>query len=189
MSHTPSGTRTTAPHVVIFAGGTASRNLTITLIRRGIKVTRLVPAWDSGGSSKLIRETLHILSVGDIRQALMTMAYAEGHAGDVVRIFNTRLSETGSRAELKRELAFYAEGSHPVLKMMQRDIAEAILRYLEVFMAAAGDDFDWRRGSIGNFILSGAFSPRTATSMPRSWPSSRCAASEAMSGRYRRKTT
>jgi uncharacterized cofD-like protein len=152
MSLIPPGT----PDVVILAGGTASRNLTITLVRRGVRVTRLVPAWDSGGSSKLLRETLHILSVGDIRQALMTMAYAEGHAGDVVRIFNARLSETGSHAELKRELAFYVEGTHPVLKTMQRDIAEAILRYLKIFMAAAGDDFDWRRGSIGNFILSGA---------------------------------
>jgi len=144
------------PHVVILAGGTASRNLTITLIRQGASVTRLVPAWDSGGSSKLIRETLHILPVGDIRQALMTMAYAEGQARDVVRIFNARLSETGTQAELDRELAFYAEGTHPVLKAMQRDIAQAILRYLKIFIAAAGADFDWRRGSIGNFILAGA---------------------------------
>jgi uncharacterized cofD-like protein len=115
-----------------------------------------VPAWDSGGSSRLIREALHILPVGDIRQALMTMAYAEGHAGDVVRIFNARLSETGSRAELARELAYYAEGTHPVLKAMRGDIAQAILGYLGIFIAAAGPSFDWRRGSIGNFILSGA---------------------------------
>lgn len=144
------------PHIVILAGGTASRNLTVTLVRQGAGVTRLVPAWDSGGSSKLIRETLHILPVGDIRQALMTMAYAEGHAGDVVRIFNARLSETGTQAELDRELAFYAAGTHPVLKAMQRDIATAILRYLGIFIAAAGPGFDWRRGSIGNFILTGA---------------------------------
>jgi 2-phospho-L-lactate transferase/gluconeogenesis factor (CofD/UPF0052 family) len=144
------------PHIVILAGGTASRNLTIALIRQGVRVTRLVPAWDSGGSSKLIREALHILPVGDIRQALMTMAYAEGHAGEVVRVFNARLSETGSRADLQRELAFYSEGAHPALQAMRRDIAEAILRYLGVFIAAAGADFDLRRGSIGNFILAGA---------------------------------
>lgn len=144
------------PHIVILAGGTASRNLTITLIRQGARVTRLVPAWDSGGSSKLIREALHILPVGDIRQALMTMAYAEGHAGDVVRIFNARLSETGGLGDLARELAFYSDGSHPVLRAMKRDIAEAILRYLGIFIAAVGKGFDWRRGSIGNFILSGA---------------------------------
>lgn len=145
-----------SPHIVILAGGTASRNLTITLIRQGIRVTRLVPAWDSGGSSKPIRETLRILPVGDIRQALMTMAYAEGHAGDLVRIFNARLSETGNGAELARELAFYAEGRHPVLRAMKAEIAEAILRYLRIFITAVGTGFDWRRGSIGNFILSGA---------------------------------
>lgn len=144
------------PAIVILAGGTASRNLTITLIRQGARVTRLVPAWDSGGSSKSIREALHILPVGDIRQALMTMAYAEGHAGDVVRIFNARLSETGSAAELARELAFYSEGKHPVLTAMKSEIAQAILRYLRIFIAAAGPGFDFRRGSIGNFILTGA---------------------------------
>jgi uncharacterized cofD-like protein len=144
------------PHIVVIAGGTASRNLTVTLIRQGVRVTRLVPAWDSGGSSKLIRETLHILPVGDIRQALMTMAYAEGYAGEMVRVFNARLSETGSQTELRRELAFYSEGAHPALQAMRPDIAEAILRYLRVFIAAAGEDFDWRRGSIGNFILAGA---------------------------------
>ncbi len=144
------------PHIVILAGGTASRNLTIALIHQGVRVTRLVPAWDSGGSSKLIRESLHILPVGDIRQALMAMAYAEGHAGDVVRVFNARLSETGGQPELKRELGFYSEGEHPAFKTMRRDIAEAILRYLRVFIASAGKDFDWRRGSIGNFILAGA---------------------------------
>ena len=130
------------PHIVVLAGGTASRSLTIVLVRQGAKVTRLVPAWDSGGSSKLIRETLHILPVGDIRQALMTMAYAEGHAGEMVRVFNARLSETGSQAELKRELAFYSEGAHPALKAMRPDIAEAILRYLRVFIAATGENFD-----------------------------------------------
>lgn len=144
------------PHIVILAGGTASRNLTIVLIRQGARVTRIVPAWDSGGSSKLIRERLGILPVGDIRQALMTMAYAEGHSGDVVRICNARLSETGNRPELARELAFYAEGAHPALKAMKPAIADAVLRYLGIFIAAAGEDFDLRRGSIGNFILSGA---------------------------------
>jgi uncharacterized cofD-like protein len=144
------------PHIVILAGGTASRNLTIVLIRQGIRVTRVVPAWDSGGSSKLIRESLHILPVGDIRQALMTMAYAEGHSGDVVRICNARLSETGTPTDLARELAFYSEGAHPGLKAMNPAMAEAILRYLRIFIAAAGKDFDLRRGSIGNFILSGA---------------------------------
>lgn len=144
------------PHIVILAGGTASRNLTIALSRQGARVTRIVPAWDSGGSSKLIRERLGILPVGDIRQALMTMAYAEGHSGDVVRICNARLSETGTQTELMRELAFYSQGTHPALKAMKPAIAETILRYLGIFMAAVGEDFDLRRGSIGNFILSGA---------------------------------
>ncbi|QIG49629.1 YvcK family protein [Nordella sp. HKS 07] len=156
MHEIPQRAEPARPHIVILAGGTASRNLTITLIRQGVRVTRLVPAWDSGGSSKAIREALHILPVGDIRQALMTMAYAEGHAGDVVRVFNARLSEVGNAAALARELAYYAQGAHPVLKTMKPEIAQAILRYLGIFIAAVGPAFDWRRGSVGNFILTGA---------------------------------
>ena len=55
MNEIPSPGGTGGPHIVILAGGTASRNLTIALIRQGVRVTRLVPAWDSGGSSKSIR--------------------------------------------------------------------------------------------------------------------------------------
>ena len=43
MTRKRSKAATIRPHIVILAGGTASRNLTIVLIRQGIKVTRLVP--------------------------------------------------------------------------------------------------------------------------------------------------
>ncbi len=83
-------------NVVLFSGGSACRTINIALSRRQVNLTRIVPAWDSGGSSKVIREKLGILSVGDIRQALMTMAHGEGCSGDVVRICNTRLSANRS---------------------------------------------------------------------------------------------
>jgi hypothetical protein len=78
--------------IVLFSGGSACRSINVALCRSGADVIRVVPAWDSGGSSKVIRERLAILSVGDIRQALMTMAHGEGCAGDVVKICNARLS-------------------------------------------------------------------------------------------------
>jgi uncharacterized cofD-like protein len=127
------------------------------LVRLGLEVTRIAPAWDSGGSSKVIREALGVLSIGDIRNALMALAHGEGSAGHVVRIFNTRLSDSEERAGLERELKFYLDGQHPALKAMEPGLRDSIIGYLERFASEAGAGFDLRRGSLGNFVLAGAY--------------------------------
>lgn len=144
-------------HLVMFGGGSGSRDLTMALCRAGHRVTRIVPAWDSGGSSKALRESLGILAMGDIRQALMTMAHGEGRVGSVVRFFNARLSEAATPADLLAEFGFYAGGGHPLLGTMEPGLRGAVLNYLRVFQSRIGPDFDFRRGSIGNFVLAGAY--------------------------------
>ncbi|MFS8046011.1 gluconeogenesis factor YvcK family protein [Rhizobium sp. BR 314] len=142
--------------IVLFSGGSACRSINIALCQSGVEVTRIVPAWDSGGSSKVIRERLGILSVGDIRQALMTMAHGEGCAGDVVKICNARISANLGLDDARKEFLFYAKRGHPLLERMEPGLRSAILNYLNTFASAVGDDFDFRHGSIGNFILTGA---------------------------------
>lgn len=143
------------PHIVLFSGGTACRSTNIALCSMPVRLTRIVPAWDSGGSSKVIRERLSVLAVGDIRQALITMAHGEGRSGDVVKVCNARLT-TGAPEDAEAEFALYAEGRHPLLERMEPGLRGAILNYLRTFRAAVGADFDFRNGSIGNFILTGA---------------------------------
>ena len=143
--------------VVMFGGGSGSRNLTIALCREGYDVTRVVPAWDSGGSSRALRQALGVLAIGDIRQALMTLAYGEQRVSGVVRFFNARLSEDATREQLLAEFGFYVGGAHPLLGAMEPGIRGAILNYLRIFRSKIPDDFDFRRGSIGNFVLTGAY--------------------------------
>ena len=143
------------PHIVLFSGGTACRSTNLALCSKPVRLTRIVPAWDSGGSSKVIRESLGVLAVGDIRQALMTMAHGEGRAGDVVKVCNARLT-SWAEADARTEFSLYAEGRHPLLERMEPGLRGAILNYLRTFRAAIGADFDFRNGSIGNFILTGA---------------------------------
>ncbi len=143
------------PHIVLFSGGTACRSTNLALCAKPVRITRIVPAWDSGGSSKVIRESLDVLGVGDIRQALMTMAHGEGRAGDVVKVCNARLTSS-TTDDADTEFALYAEGRHPLLERMEPGLRGAILNYLRTFRAAIGADFDFRNGSIGNFILTGA---------------------------------
>ncbi len=143
--------------IVMFGGGSGSRDITMALCKRGYDITRVVPAWDSGGSSKALRERLDILAIGDIRQALMTLAHGENRVSAVVRFFNARLSEAADSDDFQAEFDFYASGAHPLLASMAPEIRAAVLDCLQVFRASVGHDFDWRRGSIGNFVLAGAY--------------------------------
>lgn len=143
--------------LILFSGGTACRSINIALCRHPAELTRIVPAWDSGGSSKVLRETFGMLPVGDIRQALMTMAHGEGRAGDVVKICNARLSDHLGAAEVRAEFEHYASGAHPLLQRMEPDLHSIILNYINLFKSRAPADFDLRNGSIGNFILTGAY--------------------------------
>jgi uncharacterized cofD-like protein len=143
-------------HVVLFSGGTAARSLNVALCGDLLSVTRIVPAWDSGGSSKAIRDRLDVLAVGDLRQALMTMAHGEGRVGAVVKICNSRLSSDLGKDEARKEFVYFSRGKHPLLERMEPGLRGAILNYLRTFNLAVRDDFDFRNGSVGNFILTGA---------------------------------
>ena len=141
--------------IVLFSGGSACRTINLALCGNA-HLTRVVPGWDSGGSSKIIREKVGLLAVGDLRQALMTMAHGEGRAGDVVKICNARLSRNLGMEVARSEFLFYSEGRHPLLERMHPGLRGAILNYLKTFASTVGSDFDFRNGSIGNFILAGA---------------------------------
>ena len=143
--------------IAMLGGGSGNRDITMALCRSGHDVTRIVPAWDSGGSSRALRLAFGMVAIGDTRQALMTLAHGEGRVGSVVRFFNARLSEAASPADLRAELAFYADGRHPLLGTMENGIRRAILEYLEELRGRIDDSFDLRRGSIGNFVLVGAY--------------------------------
>lgn len=145
------------PRIVLFSGGTACRSITIALARMNAELTRVVPAWDSGGSSKVLREAFAMPPVGDIRQALMTMAHGEGRAGSVVRICNARLSDALGNDGARAEFEFYADSEHPLLRRMAPELGEAIIAYLELFRERLPADFDFRNGSIGNFVMTGAY--------------------------------
>jgi len=136
--------------IVLFSGGTACRSINIALCKSGAQLTRVVPAWDSGGSSKIIRDAFGLLSVGDIRQALMTMAHGEACAGDVVKIFNARLSSSLGPDHARKEFLYYADGLHPLLERMEPGLRGAILNYLQTFRSQIDASFDFRNGSVGN---------------------------------------
>ena len=142
---------------LIFAGGTAFRNCNIALARRGHRVTRVVPSWDNGGSSRTLREGFHVLSIGDIRHALMTMAHGENISNEVIRLFNCRLSEDGSQEDLGAEMESFLDQKHPRMAAVAPDLRNVILKYLESFWIHHPTRLDLHNGSIGNFVMLGAY--------------------------------
>ncbi|MGO7895767.1 YvcK family protein, partial [Rhizobium leguminosarum] len=58
--------------------------------------------------------------------------------------------------DARKEFLFYAEGRHPLLERMEPGLRGAILNYLNTFATSVVRDFDFRHGSVGNFILTGA---------------------------------
>ena len=142
---------------LIFAGGTAFRNCNIALARRGHRVTRIVPSWDNGGSSRMLREEFDVLSIGDIRQALMTMAHGENISNEVIRLFNCRLSEDGDHDALCNEMESFLKQEHPRMAKVPVDLRNVIHKYLETFWHKRSATLDLRNGSIGNLVMLGAY--------------------------------
>ncbi|MGK0200871.1 MAG: CofD-related protein of GAK system, partial [Yoonia sp.] len=143
--------------LLIFAGGTGFRNCNIALARRGHRVTRVVPPWDSGGSSRTLRNEFGVMSIGDLRHALMTMAHGERISNEVIRLFNWRLSEDGEQEQLLMEMDSFLKQQHPLIANVPTDLRNVILKYLETFWSQRPESLDLYNGSIGNLVMLGAY--------------------------------
>lgn len=143
------------PNVVIFAGGTGIRDIHIALAKH-CTVTRVLPVCDNGGSSKAIRQRFKLMPVGDIRHALVTAAQSQSSDRDIIRLLNWRLPEDASAIELHKELAVFCASRHPLMQKFQKEQREAIQNYIVQFKKNARG-LKIAGGSIGNFILVGAY--------------------------------
>jgi len=144
-------------NILAFSGGTGFREINMALARRTQNITRVVPIWDNGGSSKALRKSYNLMPVGDIRHALMTQAHGEGRVGSIVKLFNWRLSGSGEQEVLKQELKSFVNYQHPLIYSVEQSLGHVIVTYLRQFAENMPENMDLRNGSIGNFVLVGAY--------------------------------
>jgi len=150
-------------NIVAFTGGTGFRDINMSLAKKTQNITRIVPVWDNGGSSKALRECFDIMPVGDIRHALMTQAHGEGRVGSIVKLFNWRLSDSGNSEILLNELKSFVDYQHPLMKSLDHSLGNVIVNYLKHFYETLPcednnkNPMDLRNGSIGNFVLVGSY--------------------------------
>jgi len=146
------------PRVLFFTGGTALNAFSQRLKRYTHNSIHLVTPFDSGGSSAVLRKAFSMPAVGDLRHRLMALAdeSALGHP-EVFSLFAHRLGQQDSQSELRAIVEKMRDGKHHHIKFVPEPIRSLISDYLGYFLEAAPNDFDFRKASIGNLILTGGY--------------------------------
>lgn len=144
------------PQILFFSGGTALARTCRELKRYTHNSVHLVTAFDSGGSSAKIRSAFRVLSVGDLRQRMMSLADETAHGNrEIVRLFSHRLAEDQAPDDLRAELDALVSGEHELVRQVSAPARRLVCRHLRNFEQRMPDAFDLRRASIGNLVISG----------------------------------
>jgi CofD-related protein of GAK system len=81
---------------------------------------------------------------------------ALGHP-EIFTLFKYRLPTDQPQEELKSTVKMMQSGKHRMVKSTLEPMRSLICDYLQSFLKAAPDDFDYRGASIGNLILTGGY--------------------------------
>ncbi len=144
--------------ITILSGGSAIKDIMFELLKHPHQVTRVVPSTDNGASSKELREVFGILSVGDIRQSLAISIPHTQSNKQLVKLINWRfpIEEFISIEELERLLGDSSSVLYQISNCLE--IQRSLFGYLWSFLERAKEtNINLSNGSIGNFILVGAY--------------------------------
>ena len=146
------------PPVVLLSGGNGARALSETLIHYTHNSAHVLPMFDDGGSSRILRERLGMPPPGDLRNRLISLSDLSMSGNpEVSRLFRTRLPREGTPRELQDLLYEFLLDDHPQMERIERPYRRIIINHLTRFNRRKPADFDLRGGSIGNFVIAGAY--------------------------------
>ncbi len=146
------------PPVVLLSGGNGARTLSETLIHYTHNSAHVLPMFDDGGSSRILRERLGMPPPGDLRNRLISLSDLSMSGNpEVSRLFRTRLPKVGTPRELQDQLYEFLTDEHPQMERIERPYRRIIINHLTRFNRRKPEDFDLRGGSIGNFVIAGAY--------------------------------
>ncbi|MBU1240077.1 GAK system CofD-like protein [Myxococcota bacterium] len=146
------------PRLLFFSGGSAARDLSAILPGYTHNSIHLMTAFDSGGSSAVIRKAFSMLSVGDLRARLMSLAdQTVTGAPHIFRLFAFRFPATQDNNALLVRLKDMIDGEDPLVAAIEEPMRNIICSHLHYFHRKMPQGFDLRGASIGNLILAGGF--------------------------------
>jgi CofD-related protein of GAK system len=118
----------------------------------------VITAFDSGGSSRSVRQAFNMLAPGDLRNRLLALADRSIRGNpEVTRFLDKRLPPQAAPGELFSQLEELISGSHPWLRTLPGDFRHLVRAYLRSFAAACPAHFDLSSASIGNLVLTGCY--------------------------------
>jgi len=146
------------PKILFFSGGTALRGLSRKLIHYTYNSIHIITAFDSGGSSAMLREAFHMPAVGDIRARLMDLAdqSLQGNR-EIYALFAYRFPKQAPNTELLQELDKMINGKHSLTARITDPMRKIICTHLYWFREKMPADFDLRGASIGNLVLTAGY--------------------------------
>lgn len=146
------------PRLLFLSGGSALRRLSRRLKSFTHNSVHLITPFDSGGSSKTIRDAFDMLSVGDLRNRLVSLADESVRGNpEIYTLLSFRLSQEGQSEELRRELNSLVLGDHPLVAAVPDPLRQLVQTHLGFFQARMGPEFDLRGANIGNLLITGGF--------------------------------
>ena len=146
------------PPMVLLSGVNGARTLSETLINYTHNSSHVLPMFDDGGSSRVLRERLGMPPPGDLRNRLISLSDMSMSGNpEVSRLFRTRLPRDQSPGQLQDLLYGFLSEEHPQMERIGRPYRRIIINHLTRFNRRKPEDFDLRGGSIGNFVIAGAY--------------------------------
>ncbi|MDY6906573.1 MAG: GAK system CofD-like protein [Thermodesulfobacteriota bacterium] len=146
------------PRILFFSGGTALRDLSRCLIHYTHNSIHIITPFDSGGSSRRLRQVFHMPAIGDVRNRLMALADQtfQGHP-EIFRLFAHRFPVDGDPQSLAAELASMATDRHWLINDIPDPMRKIIRHHLQRFEAEMPADFDLRGANIGNLVMTAGY--------------------------------
>lgn len=172
-----------AAALLVFSGGTAFNSVARTLGRATSNVTHVLPISDNGGSTREIARVVGGPAIGDIRSRLIRLSQeATAQGGDsqhptryVTQLLEHRLDASSSE-QARAEFLSIVDGTHklwgPVPEPYKQTVRAFLVHFYHTILQCAsvagrcedvggvfgggGSQFDWRNGSVGNFVFTGA---------------------------------
>ena len=143
-------------NILFFTGGTALREIASEISKdKNIIMTNVITAFDSGGSSAEIRKEFDILAVGDIRNRMISLLNDENK--NISKFLKYRFDKFEENSNLEIELRTMIELKHSLIKNLPLNLQEFFSLSLKKFYNNLSDKFNFKDGSIGNFIITGDY--------------------------------
>jgi CofD-related protein of GAK system len=146
------------PKILFFSGGTALKDACPEIIRYTHNSIHIITPFDSGGSSAKLRDAFRMPAIGDVRNRLLALADRSLHGyPEICRLFAHRFPPDAEPEKLTYELNRMIRGEHNLVADIPDPMRKIIRHHLDLFRNFMPEDFDLRKASIGNLILTAGY--------------------------------